>query len=111
MSEIIIKEKNQTKIWTDEQEICREYYKTERITFGMSELMPGSVGGLDTGHSEADEVFYCIQGEVLCYVPEDDKYYRLAAGDAMLIPPKKGHKLFNIGQTVAIITWSCAPHQ
>ena len=111
MSDIVITSKNNTKIWMDDQEVCREYYKTEKITFGMSELNPGSVGALDLGHSEADEVFYCIQGEVLCYVPEDDKYYRLSAGDAMLVPPNKGHKLYNIGEAKAILTWSCAPHQ
>ena len=48
---------------------------------------------------------------MLCYVPEEDRYYRLAAGDAMLVTPGKGHKLFNIGETKAVLTWSCAPHQ
>jgi mannose-6-phosphate isomerase-like protein (cupin superfamily) len=110
MSTVTVTQKNQTKIWMDEQEVCREYYKTERITFGMSELPAGAVGGLDVGHSEADEVFYCIQGEVLCYVPEEDKYHLISAGDAMLVPPGKGHKLFNIGDEKAILTWSCAPH-
>ncbi|MDE6961403.1 MAG: cupin domain-containing protein [Lachnospiraceae bacterium] len=109
--QILVTSKNQTRIWVEGQETCREYYKTDKITFGMSELLPGAVGDLDPGHSEADEIFYCVQGEVLCYVPEDDTYYRLKEGDAMLIPPGKGHKLFNIGETKAIVTWSCAPHQ
>lgn len=111
MSGVMVKAKNSTKIWIEDQEVCREYYKTDKITFGMSELPPGAVGGLDVGHSEADEVFYCIQGEVLCYVPEEDVYHRLTAGDAMLVPPNKGHKLYNIGDVRAILTWSCAPHQ
>lgn len=103
--------KDETKIWMEDQEICREYYMTDRITFGMSELLPGAVGSLDVGHSEADEIFYCVQGEVLCYVPEEDKYHHLFEGDAMLVPPNKGHKLFNIGEKKAVLTWSCAPHQ
>lgn len=111
MANVVVTKKDQPKIWLDEQEVCREYYKTERITFGMSELAPGAVGGLDVGHAEADEVFYCVQGEVLCYVPEEDKYHHLAEGDAMLVPPSKGHKLYNIGEGKAILTWSCAPHQ
>lgn len=94
----------------DEQEVCREYFHTDRITFGMSELGPWQVGGLDPGHSEADEVFFCVQGHVLCYFPEDENYYELRQGDALLIPPKTGHKLFNIGDEKAVITWSCAPH-
>lgn len=111
MEKVIVKTKNAAKIWMEEQEICREYYKTDKITFGMSELPPGAVGGMDIGHSEADEVFFCIQGEVLCYVPEEDAYHHLVSGDAMLVPPGKGHKLFNIGEERAILTWSCAPHQ
>ena len=111
MAEVIVKAKDTCKIWVEGAEVCREYYKTDRITFGMSELPAGGVGDLDPGHSEADEVFYCIQGEVLCYVPEEDRYHRLTAGDAMLVPPNKGHKLYNIGEGKAILTWSCAPHQ
>ena len=111
MANVTVKKKDQTKIWLDEQEVCREYYVTEKITFGMSELAPGAVGGLDKGHAEADEVFFCVKGDVLCYVPEEDTYHHLTAGDAMLVPQGKGHKLFNIGEEKAILTWSCAPHQ
>lgn len=111
MADVTVIGKNQARFFMDEQEVCREFFKTEKITFGMSELGPGSVGGLDVGHSEADEIFYCIQGEVLCYVPEEGKYHHLSSGDAMLIPQGHGHKLFNIGEGKAILTWSCAPHQ
>lgn len=111
MADVIVKGKDQARPFMDEQEVCHEYYKTEKITFGMSELAPGAVGGLDIGHSEADEVFFCVRGEVLCYCPEEDKYHHLKEGDAMLVPPGHGHKLFNIGEGKAILTWSCAPHQ
>lgn len=111
MDKVVVTSKDATKIWMEDQEVCREYYKTEKITFGMSELPPGGVGAIDPGHKEAHEVFYCVQGEVLCYVSQDDKYYHLKAGDAMLVPEGKDHKLFNIGDIKAILTWSCAPHQ
>ena len=52
-----------------------------------------------------------MQGEVLCYVSQDDTYYRMEEGDAMLMPQGKDHRLFNIGDKKAILTWSCAPHQ
>jgi uncharacterized cupin superfamily protein len=110
MAEVVVTGKNDVRIWMEDAEVCRAYYRTERITFGMSELPPGGVGALDTGHSEADEVFFCVRGEVLCYVPEEDRYHRLTPGDAMLVPPNKGHKLINIGEEKAILTWSCAPH-
>jgi mannose-6-phosphate isomerase-like protein (cupin superfamily) len=98
------------KVFMDEQELVREYLHTDKITFGVSRLKPGAVGGLDTGHAVADEVFFCMQGHVLCYFPEDDTYYELEQGDALLIPPATGHKLFNIGDEDALISWSCAPH-
>lgn len=108
---VIVKSKDECYAWLEEQEVCREYFKTDRITFGMSELLPGQVGAVDPGHSEADEIFFCVQGEVLCYVTEDNKYYHLKAGDAMLMPQNHDHRLFNIGEEKAILTWSCAPHQ
>jgi mannose-6-phosphate isomerase-like protein (cupin superfamily) len=111
MMEVSVRSKNDVRIWLEDQEVCREYFKTDKITFGMSELPPGGVGAVDTGHSEAHEVFYCVQGEVLCYVSQDNRIYRLTAGDAMLIPEGKDHKLYNMGEGKAIITWSCAPHQ
>jgi len=99
-----------TIVRMDEEEQVRQYFSTDRITFGMSILLPGKVGGLDPGHATADEVFYCVKGHVLCYFPEDDFFYELGQGDALLIPPKTGHKLYNIGEEEAVITWSCAPH-
>lgn len=92
------------------EELVRKYFSTDKITFGVSKLAPGKVGDLDPGHAEADEVFYCAKGKVLCYFPEDNRFYELHEGDALLIPPKTGHKLYNIGDEDAIITWSCAPH-
>lgn len=100
----------EAKTVMDEQELFREYFHTEKITVGVSTLRPGTVGGLDTGHAVADEVFYCAVGHVLCYFPEDDTYYELLAGDALLIPPATGHKLYNIGEENAVIVCSCAPH-
>jgi mannose-6-phosphate isomerase-like protein (cupin superfamily) len=105
----VVSKKN-ARTFMEEQELCREFHKTGKITFGMSELEPGAVGGLDKGHSEADEIFYCIQGEVICHFPEENHDYRLKAGDSLLIPPANGHKLTNVGQETAIIIWACAPH-
>jgi mannose-6-phosphate isomerase-like protein (cupin superfamily) len=93
----------------DEQELVRLYLQTDKITFGSSRLKPGAVGGLDPGHKDAHEVFFCAKGHVLCYFPEDNHYYELKEGDALLIPPSTGHKLYNIGDEEALITWSCAP--
>lgn len=100
----------EAKVFMDEGELIREYFRTDRLTFGVSMLLPGAVGGLDPGHKEADEVFYCAKGHLLCYFPEEDRYYELHEGDALLIPEGVGHKLFNIGEEKGVIVWCCAPH-
>ncbi len=109
MSRGIVKGFKDARTFMEGDEVCREYFQTERITFGMSELAPGKIGELDPGHSEADEVFFCMQGHVLCYFPEEDKYYELEKGDALLIPQGVGHKLFNMWDEKAIVIWACAP--
>jgi mannose-6-phosphate isomerase-like protein (cupin superfamily) len=106
----IVRPAVQAKAFMDEGEFIREYFRTDRLTFGVSELLPGKVGGLDKGHAEADEVFFCAAGTALCYFPEEDRYYQLAKGDALLIPQGVGHKLFNVGEEKAVIIWCCAPH-
>lgn len=110
MSMGTIKSPKDALTFMDEKELVREYYRTDRLCFGTSELGPGDIGGLDPGHSEADEVFYCAKGHVLCYFPEEDKYYELTAGDALLIPQGVGHKLFNAWEERALIVWCNAPH-
>lgn len=105
-----IKGIDDTKCFMEDAELVREYFQTDRLTFGVSELLPGKIGGLDPGHSEADEVFYCTQGHVLCYFPEEDEYYELKKNDALLIPEGVGHKLYNIGEEKAVIIFCCAPH-
>jgi len=106
----IVKRPRDAKTFVDEDEFIREYFKTDRLTFGVSELQAGNTGGLDIGHSEADEVFYCAKGHLLCYFPEEDTYYELEQGDALLIPQGVGHRLKNAGNETGIIIWCCAPH-
>ncbi|MCI8464412.1 MAG: cupin domain-containing protein [Lachnospiraceae bacterium] len=103
--------RKEAEISFEGQEICRNYFKTDKITFGLSVLKPGVIGDLDPGHDEADEVFFCTKGNVACYFPEDDTFYELDAYDGLLIPPHTGHKLYNLGNEEAIVIWACAPHQ
>ena len=58
------------KVFMDEQELVREYVRTDKITFGVSRLKPGAVGGLDTGHAVADEISHVL--EALVGTAEED---------------------------------------
>ena len=67
---------NETKVFMDGPEVCCEYIKTNKITFGTSSLLPGQTGAVDPGHSNSHEIFYVSRGEVLMHTPNDGKYYQ-----------------------------------
>lgn len=104
-----IKKQSDTKIFMEGAEMCRLYYKTEQLTFGSSQLSPGQSGAIDHGHAKAHEVFFCVRGTVLLMC--GDKYYEMHPGDAVLVPPTEPHQLTNIGDEIALITWSLAPSE
>lgn len=90
-------------------EHCREYLKTERITFGTSTLLPGQKGEVDQGHPNSHEIFFVSRGHVLLHVPNTDEYFELEEEDIILMPEGVPHELINIGEKKAVITWSLAP--
>ena len=100
---------SETRIFLEGLEVCREYFKTDKITFGTSELQPGQTGAIDPGHANSHEVFYVSRGTVLLRCGE--KHYELHEGDAQFIPPNEPHQLTNIGSCIAVVSWSMAPSE
>src|SRR4030042_5918762 len=99
----------EARVFMDGPEVCREYEKTGKLTFGTSTLLPGQTGGIDPGHPKSHEIFYVSRGQVLMHIPETSHWYELSEGDIILIPEGIPHQLTNIGTEKAVITWSCAP--
>ena len=99
----------EARVFMDGPEVCREYEKTGKLTFGTSTLLPGQTGGIDPGHPKSHEIFYVSRGQVLMHIPETSHWYELLEGDIILIPEGVPHQLSNIGTEKAVITWSCAP--
>lgn len=99
----------EANIFLEGLEVCREYFHSEKITFGISELMPGQTGAVDQGHPDSHEVFYVVRGEVLLRCGE--KLYDLTEDMAQIIPPGEPHQLTNIGNEKCIVSWSCAPSE
>lgn len=99
----------EARLFMDGPEVCREYVKTDKLTFGSSTLLPGQTGGVDPGHPVSKEIFFVSHGHVIMHTPDDSKYYELGEGDIIVIPEGKPHQLSNIGLDVAVITWSLAP--
>lgn len=100
---------DEAKIFLEGLEVCREYFHTERITFGTSELFPGQTGAVDPGHENSHEVFYVAKGSVLLRC--GDRLYELHEGMAQIIPPKEPHQLTNIGNEKCVVSWSLAPSE
>lgn len=100
---------SQARNFMEGPEHCREYYRTPRLWFGTSALLPGQRGSIDTGHPNSEEVFFVCEGHVLMY--DEQEYYELFAGDSILMPPGVPHTLINIGDQPALIAWAGAPGQ
>ena len=99
-----------TQVFMDGPEVCRQYVATDKITFGTSTLLAGQTGGIDPGHKEGNEIFYCSRGHVVIFNPDTDLYYELKEGDILLIEEGEPHRISNIGTDPAVVAWSCAPH-
>jgi mannose-6-phosphate isomerase-like protein (cupin superfamily) len=106
LEEVKIVRKHESKKFMEGDEICNLYFETNRVYFGVSTIPANMKGDVDPGHSDAYEVFYVVEGTVLCYIPNDRVYKELNKGDAILIPPQKAHQLINKGENTAIIIWA-----
>lgn len=92
-------------------ECVRIYANTGKIVFSVASLPAGQEGALDPGHEDGHEIAYLIKGRVVLEFPESTpRWIELRAGDAVLIPEGVPHKVINIGEEMALISWSLAPH-
>jgi mannose-6-phosphate isomerase-like protein (cupin superfamily) len=107
MTEAKIVRALQARVFMDGPELCRDYFRTETMWFGSSTLSPGQIGGLDRGHPDSWEVFYCAAGHAV--ISDGEKCYELFAGDALVIPPALPHTIHNVGSDNVTIVWAGAP--
>ncbi len=103
--------KNEASLFLEGVEVCRQYFETEKITFGTSTLLPGQRGDIDPGHPDSHEVFFVVKGHVLLLVETTGETYELFEQDAIIMPETVPHTLVNIGDTEAVISWSKAPSE
>jgi mannose-6-phosphate isomerase-like protein (cupin superfamily) len=91
-------------------ELALVYFQTDRLVFAASSLQPGQKSLRDPGHEGADEVAYCIRGEVVIELGErEGSFVRLGPGDALLIREGVPHTVYNLGAEPAEMTWCAAP--
>ena len=99
----------QADFFLDGPEVCRQYIVTGKLTFGTSTLLAGQTGGVDPGHPDSHEIFYCARGHVAVFNPTSGKHYELLEGDILLIEEGEPHQISNIGTETAVVTWSMGP--
>jgi len=109
--DVSVVRKTQAKLFLEGPEVCRRYFKTDKITFGSSELLPGQTGSIDPGHEASHEIFFVSRGHVILRTPDNGNAYELFEGDAIIMTEGVPHELTNIGMEPATITWSLAPSE
>ena len=90
-------------------EMASMYFWTDRLVFSVSQIPPGARSSRDPGHQGADEVCYVFSGALVIEFPRLQRWERLGAGDAILIPENEPHVAINPGAEVAISAWATAP--
>jgi oxalate decarboxylase/phosphoglucose isomerase-like protein (cupin superfamily) len=107
--DVRVMKKNEGEIWLEGDECTQVYFKTDKIIFSISTLLPGQKACIDKGHKESHEICYVISGSVVMHLPKNNKNYILNTGDAILIPEGEPHYSVNIGEKKSITAWACAP--
>ena len=112
----IVKVTSAKKVTEDEaftvmegDECSRIYFRTDKIIFTVSTLLPGQKSPMDDGHNNAHEIVYCIAGEVVIHFPDEERYVKLKQGDAVCIPAGANHMAINVGNELTKMSWSLAP--
>jgi mannose-6-phosphate isomerase-like protein (cupin superfamily) len=91
-------------------EFVRIYFHTEKLLCALSTMVPGQVGELDEGHRAAEEVCFCITGNIVVHFPKLDRYVELQEDNAVIIPEGEPHQITNVGSGMAKMIFFTAPH-
>lgn len=90
-------------------EMAEMYFWTDRLVFSVSRIPPGGRSSRDPGHKGADEVCYVISGTLVIEFPSLQRWERVGAGDAIVIPEGQPHVAINPGDQTAVSVWATAP--
>ena len=71
----LVKGPKDARLVIHDDELTRTFFQTDKLAFGISEIGVGKTSILDPGHQGAEEVFYLVQGHVVCKLPEEDTCY------------------------------------
>jgi mannose-6-phosphate isomerase-like protein (cupin superfamily) len=87
----------------------RVFASTDRVFVGEWTLPPGSHYEPAGYHLHGDECYYLLEGDALAFNAETGETFAFHAGDAMLIPRKTRHQIFNMSTQRVVAVSSVAP--
>ena len=90
-------------------EFVKIYFHTDKLICSACTILPGQTGEFDKGHRGAEEVCYCVRGNVVIHFPNSNKYVEVREDDAVIIPEGVPHQIFNVGDTKAKMIFFAAP--
>jgi mannose-6-phosphate isomerase-like protein (cupin superfamily) len=91
-------------------EFVKVYFHTERLLCALSTMLPGQVGEFDEGHRGAEEVVFCVAGNIVVHFPGQDRFVELQEDEAVIIPDGEPHQISNVGENRAKMLFFAAPH-
>ncbi len=101
---------DEATILIEDDECSRIYFWTDKIIFSVCTLLPGQRTPMDPGHKDAHEIIYCIKGNVVIHLPDENRYIGMREGDALCLPSAAPHMAINVGDEIVKLSWSLAPH-
>ena len=90
---------------TNNEVLC----STDKITVGIYVVAPGSFCEPAGYHLYGDECYYMLDGEGVAINPESGETFAFKTGDALLIPQKTRHQIFNFENKKMTIIFTVAP--
>jgi len=85
------------------------FASTDKILMAEFVLPPGSHYEPAGYHLHGDECYYLIEGNVTSFNAETGETFSFGKGDAMLIPQKTRHQLFNMNNERVVVLACVAP--
>ncbi|NQS89452.1 cupin domain-containing protein [Patescibacteria group bacterium] len=85
------------------------FVSTDRILMAEWILSPGAHYEPPGLHLYGDECYYIVEGNAIAFNPETGETYKLFAGDALLIPQKTRHQIFNFDTKIVKAIACVAP--
>lgn len=88
---------------------CKRFVSTDKLNLDQWILPPGTHCEPAGQHNFGDELYYVLEGELVAFNPETGDTYQLQAGDALYIPQRTRHQVFNFTTSAVVVIGVIAP--